>query len=328
MFEHGYALLIGVPKSTLPALALPIVAKDLKALSDVLTDAHHCGYLPEHVKVVTDEQATLAGMLAGLDWLKNALAADQDENQTALVYYSGHGYLDEDGAAFLLGYDAHEPFEAHGLAAKVFAKQIAHMQPRRLLTVLDCCHAAAVNVKDAAEQPVASKALTSESGGLERLMQGDARAVLSSSRGEQRSYIRSDGKMSIFTFHLLEALLGDAAGADQGVVTVAQLMDHVGQHVPATAKAQYQAEQVPVFRYEGSAFPVALIQAGKGLGKGEKAPSPLSVVRAELTIDDHGGEATALELTAKGQSVDATATTHVGVTQPGSKLTGAKIDLG
>ena len=74
------------------------------------------------------------------------------------------------------------------------------------------------------------KALAAAAGskGLEQLAQGAGRAVLSSSQGEQRSYIRSDRKMSIFTYHLIEALTGHAQPAEGATeVLVSDVMGHV-----------------------------------------------------------------------------------------------------
>ena len=97
--------------------------------------------------------------------------------------------------------------------------------------------------------------------GLESLAQGRGRAVLSSSTGEQRSYLRRDRRMSIFTYHLIEALTGHAQpqeGARE--VLVSDVMSYVYRRVPETARADWGAgvEQTPDYRVNGN-FPVALL---------------------------------------------------------------------
>jgi tetratricopeptide (TPR) repeat protein len=130
---------------------------------------------------------------------------------------------------------------------------------------------------------------------IEELAQGRGRAVLSSSTGEQRSYMRKDGQMSIFTYHLIEALTGHAEpeeGAKE--VLVSDVMGHVYRHVPKSADDDWGVEQTPDYQVSGN-FPIALLLGGKGRGIGQPAPDPLErradggtagVVRS---IDTSGG---------------------------------------
>ncbi|MBM4457819.1 MAG: hypothetical protein FJ011_08680 [Chloroflexi bacterium] len=101
------------------------------------------------------------------------------------------------------------------------------------------------------------------------------RAVLSSSQGYQPSYMRRDGAMSIFTYHLIEALTGHArpaAGATE--VLVSDVMSHVWRRVPASARQDWGEDQQPDYQISGN-FPVALLVGGQGLGKGIAPPNPV-----------------------------------------------------
>ena len=70
------------------------------------------------------------------------------------------------------------------------------------------------------------------------LMQGQGRAVLSSSTAEESSYVRSDRRMSIFTYHLIEALTGHARPPDGATeVLVSDVMGYVSRRVPQSAVA-------------------------------------------------------------------------------------------
>jgi hypothetical protein len=290
MFHQGYALLIGVDENTLPTLALPIVKKDVVRMADVLTHADRCGYRDEHVRVLTGANATRENILTGLDWLKTQLAAEKDPNQTAIIYYSGHGHRHTSGETFLVPYDAGYPLHSSALSAQDFAGAIELIKPRRLLVVLDCCHAEAVDAKDAAGAKdttgsgLTPAAITGDSPGIDALAKGDGRAVLSSSRGVQRSYIRTDGEMSVFTYHLIEALTGYAGRPAHPTVTVTEVMDYVGRHVPATARTQRGHDQEPVFRFNGTAFPVALVLGGKGIPAGMAPPGPLAPMPMSMPI--------------------------------------------
>ena len=100
--------------------------------------------------------------------------------------------------------------------------------------------------------------------------------MLSSSTGAQSSYMRRDGKMSIFTYHLIEALTGHAQPQEGATeVLVSDVMGHVWRRVPESARALGQ-EQVPDFQVSGN-FPIALLLGGKGLSKDQPAPDPMEL---------------------------------------------------
>ena len=295
LFAHGYAVLIGVDQNAVATYALPDVAKDVTALALALTHPQRCAYAPEHVQSVTGAAATRQGILDALEWLRQQIAADTSGNATAVVYYSGHGWRDASATPlthYLIPYDMTVgPVRTRALRAADFAEEVSGLRPRRLLVILDCCHAAGMEVKGAAALPTGfaaaalSPALLGEEGapvatpgakGLEALQQGAGRAVLSSSQGTQPSYVRHDHAMSIFTYHLIEALTGHAqpaAGATE--VLVSDVMGHVTRAVPASARAEYGVEQLPDYQVSGN-FPVALLLGGKGLSKGLAAPDPLA----------------------------------------------------
>jgi hypothetical protein len=131
--------------------------------------------------------------------------------------------------------------------------------------------------------------------GVDALQSGAGRAILSSSLGDQPSYLRRDGAMSIFTYHLIEALTGHAqpaAGASE--VLVSDIVSHVHRRVPASAQADWQRAQTPDYLISGN-FPVACLLGGKGIVKGASAPDPLHDLPAEpaprttTTINTGGG---------------------------------------
>lgn len=290
-FNHGYALLVAVNESAASA-ALPDVIKDVQALGDVLVHPERCAYAAESVKLIAGKDSTREGIMAGLDWLKGKLEADSSGNATAVIYYTGHGHV-QDGAYFLIPYDIKlSRIKTSAIRAEDFAGDIAALQPKRLLVMLDCCHADGMGVKDLG--PISSAAIPAtlfmqgEKGaaegekGLEALAQGAGRAVLSSSQKTEKSWVRKDRAMSIFTYHLIEALTGHAQpqeGATDALVS--DVMSHVWRKVPASARADWQAEQNPEYQVSGN-FPIALLLGGKGLSKGEIAPSPLNLPPAPL----------------------------------------------
>jgi hypothetical protein len=105
--------------------------------------------------------------------------------------------------------------------------------------------------------------------------------------------MRKDGKMSIFTYHLIEALTGHAQPKEGATdVLVSDVMGHVYRRVPQSAQADWSVEQTPDYQVSGN-FPVALLLGGKGLSKGQAAPDPLEGITEEASmsrkIDTGGG---------------------------------------
>jgi hypothetical protein len=85
-FDKGYALVVGVANypefPTLPATVL----KDATDISTLLMDATQCGYPPDQVRHLLDEQATAYNIRAELRWL----AERTGEDDTAVFFFLGH----------------------------------------------------------------------------------------------------------------------------------------------------------------------------------------------------------------------------------------------
>jgi hypothetical protein len=355
-FTNGYALLIGVDANYIGKWALPNVSKDIDALAKVLTHPERCAYSNDNVRVLTGQEATRQGILGGLEWLQERIQSDASGDATAVVYYTGHGWRDESAGSadfYLVPYDVKEgKIKSYALPAAAFAEAVGQLKPQRLLVVLDCCHAAGMGIKDVAPLPTGyvgaaiAPALLMEgekavarpgAKGLEALAEGQGLAVLSSSSGAQSSYMRKDGKMSIFTYHLIEALTGHAEPKEGATdVLVSDVMGHVYRRVPQSAQADWGVEQTPDYQVSGN-FPVALLLGGKGWSKGQPAPDPLEEIPEEVgmvhkvdtgggayiggSVDTGGGDFVGRDKTVHGDEVH-------GDKVMGDKVGGDKITVG
>ena len=126
---------------------------------------------------------------------------------------------------------------------------------------------AKAGAQEAAPWPPGLTPAAGPKGVTEALKQGAGRAVFSSSIGRQVSYVRSAGSLSLYTYHLLEALQGAANRPGETVVCVSHLMNHLGKAVPESARA-LGVEQTPFFDAATEDFAVALLHGGKGLPQG------------------------------------------------------------
>lgn len=348
-FINGYALLIGVNENITPKWALPDVAKDVSALQKVLVHPERCAYLEDNVKVILGKDSTRQNILGALDWLKEKINDDGSGNATAVVFYSGHGFRDHSTQPvmyYLIPYDVKtEGFRSCALRAEHLANEISELKPQRLLVILDCCHSGGMEVKGISDYVRSAiptqlffpeaKAVSPREGakGLETLTQGAGRTVLSSSKGEQSSYLRKDGKMSIFTYHLIEALTGHAQPQEGATeVLVSDVMSFVWRKVPESAKAEYGEAQEPDYQVSGN-FPIALLLGGKGMVKGQSAPDPLTPLATVTTIDTGGGAYIRGNVSAGGDfigrdRVDDRVEIHAGDTINVGDVSGAGIAIG
>lgn len=305
LFSNGYALLIAVNENNVPGWVLPDVAKDVNALHKVFTHPERCGYPGENVKVITGQDSTRTGILDGLEWLADRIQTDQSGETTAVIYYSGHGWRDEEPQPpnyYLIPYDVRKTtVRLSALPADDFAGAISALRPNRLLVVLDCCHSGGMDIKGLTPGYLGSaippqlimgsveKSIPASGGAkdLGTLVQGRGRAVLSSSQGTQKSYIRKDKKMSIFTYHLIEALTGCAQPQDGAPeVLVSDVLSYVTRKVPASTERDWGAVQQPDNKLDGN-FAVALVMGGKGLVEGQPAPDPLEDLPGESRAGEH-----------------------------------------
>jgi len=203
-FSHGYALLIGVGECAYASLSLPVTVKDMQALRSVLIDPALCGYPDDesHIRLLHDSGATREAILDGLKWLAGQTA--KDEESTAIVYFSGHGWMDKKtGGYYLISHDLdYLNVTSSALSSEDFTRALRSINARRLLVFMDCCHAAGMATAKDSPAPKLPADFSQEAipkGLVEELKQGGGRAVFSSSTKAQSSLIRPDGNLSIFT---------------------------------------------------------------------------------------------------------------------------------
>ena len=237
-FEHGHALVIGIanyPKiSPLPATIL----NDARDLGSLLTDPRICGYPPSQVTALLDQEATGAGIRTALA----ALAAHTGPNDTAIVFFSGHGVqATRDGILrqYILPYDSDlANLEHTAIAGDEMTELLNTISAGRLLVLFDSCHSGG------AGDPKGSLELAS---GLREeyyaaLAQGKGRVVIASSRPDEFSWALPTMSNSVFTHYLLEGLRGAGRTLGDGYVRVFDVFRHVADRVPT------RASQHPIFK--------------------------------------------------------------------------------
>ncbi|MFG6100927.1 caspase family protein [Leptothoe sp. EHU-05/26/07-4] len=310
IFTHGYALLVGIGQCAEPQLSLPVTVKDAQALQRILTNSSLCAYPDndQHIRLLNDARATKQSILDGMAWLRAQLEADPEG--TAIVYYSGHGWLETTSSDYYLiphDFDSYD-WRNSALSTKAFNQALHQIPAKRLLVILDCCHAAGMATpKENTSEPRLPKGVVSTADPkdlIDSLKQGEGRVVFTSCRGEQKSWIRPDNTLSIYTHHLIEALQGAASPPGATEVTVFDLANHLGKVVPKSAAAIGE-QQTPRFEMaETERFAISLLQGGKGLPTGGWAAiKPQPTIVNQVQISASGERSVAIGGNAVGSTI-------------------------
>ncbi len=271
--SHNYALLIGVGDCKYPNWSLPTTVKDVQTIKSFLINPDLCSYIDNenYLRFLCNEQTTKQNILDNLNWLQQQ--AKNDPEATILVYYSGHGWLDKSTQNYYLIPHDTSPVKLQktALPATEFNNALQQISAQKLLVIIDSCHAqgmATAKETDELELPENFSQTALPKNLIADLKKGTGRAVFTSSTGDESSWIRSDGKMSIYTYHFLEALQGGGNKPGDKIVKVSNLMSYVSKTVPESAQ-QLGKKQTPIFDFSQTEdFPVALLRGGKGLPEG------------------------------------------------------------
>ncbi len=270
-FKEGYALVVGVGAD------LPNTVGDAEGLAKILQDPERCAYPRKgHVQLLTAEKATRDKLLAAFD----LLAKRTDENATVVIYFSGHGYqVEEKGKTnyYLMPYE----YDVNRLAETAisgdeFAAKVDAVKSRKLLILLDCCHAGGLDAVTTAKGIVmksppgmtATKAPL-PAAAVGALAGGSGRAIIASSQANELSY--AGEPYSAFTAALLESLCGAGAAKADGFVRVTDLALYAREKVPARTNQK----QHPTLDYDkGDNFKLAYYAGGATEAKAPPFPEP------------------------------------------------------
>jgi WD40 repeat protein len=134
-----FLLAVGIDEYMASGLKLHCAVQDATELGETV-DKKSRALFDVQCKVLTNPQATRAGILAGLKWLKGGMKA-QD---VAVIFYAGHGEKDDKGHFFLLPQDVvMDKMADTAISAEKLKEHLADL-PGRVVLLLDACHSGAI----------------------------------------------------------------------------------------------------------------------------------------------------------------------------------------
>jgi hypothetical protein len=255
VFDQGHALVVGVGAD------LPNTVDDAVGLVGMLKDPARCAYPPDHVHLLTGENATREQVLTVLD----TLSQSAHSQSTVTVYFSGHGYrvASPTGEFYYLlpyGYDLDRLYQT-AISGAEFTGRLQAIPAQKLLVLLDCCHAGGVGEAKAPGLHLVKSPLPPEAHSL--LAEGSGRVLIASSQEDELSF--AGRPYSAFTLALTEALCGVGVAKQDGTVRVADLALHAREVVPGRTGGR----QHPIFHFEqADNFALAYYAGGEAQPKG------------------------------------------------------------
>jgi WD40 repeat protein len=214
---------------------LRYAASDAEDIARVFRNETGQAFQKVEVKLLTDHQATRAGILQGLDWLSKRMTP-QD---VAVIFLSGHGTRDRRGEFYFVPIDANPGEIAASCVSGTELKKRLEAMPGRLIAMFDACHSGAAAEGLAGGVAVADdlvRDLVTEDYGV---------IVMCSSLGREYSIESSAVKHGYFTLAVVEGLSGEADLNHDRVVHFSELDAYAGPRVrelsegtqnPVTAK--------------------------------------------------------------------------------------------
>jgi hypothetical protein len=233
--QLSQALVVGVSKYQ--HLSPLQATRDVPDVRDVLASPDYCGYPPEQVKALEEEEATRDNIMKALDAMCEKSRA---AGSRTFFYFSGHGGTGGDGSSYLLPIEARKgEYATTAISARDLSRCLDKCAGE-LTVVLDCCRSAGMTNRDTTPDPPASAdeqdvGLAEFTDSFRNDIQSRGRVVFAASRADGKAFASQDAPHGIFTGHMLDGLRG-AASTDGANVTVHQLFDYVSQRVVLSSR--------------------------------------------------------------------------------------------
>jgi FtsH-binding integral membrane protein len=212
-----YALIIGNNKYNDPKLAqLKTPAADSQALAKVLDDKT-IGSFDEVTPLINQTETRIRRAIS-------TFLTNKKPDDLVLLYFSGHGVLDDRGRLYLALRDTQvDLLKATSIPSSFVADEMDSCRSKRQILILDCCHSGAFGRGTKGEQKAITET-TFEGSGFGRVVLTASDSTQYALEGDQ---IIKQTELSLFTHFLLEGLkTGEADVNNDGNVSLDEWYDY------------------------------------------------------------------------------------------------------
>jgi len=212
-----YALIIGNNKYDDQKLAqLKTPAADSQALAKVLDDKT-IGSFDEVTPVINQTETLVRRIIS-------SFLTNKKPDDLVLLYFSGHGILDDRGRLYLALRDTQvDLLKATSIPSSFVADELDSCRSKRQILVLDCCHSGAFGRGTKGEQKAVTET-TFEGSGFGRVVLTASDSTQYAFEGDQ---VIKQTELSLFTHFLLEGLkTGEADTNNDGHISLDEWYDY------------------------------------------------------------------------------------------------------
>src|SRR5262249_40493335 len=145
------------------------------------------------------------------------------------------------GEAYLVPWDGHPDFPSALYPLKDLYETLNGLRAENIVVILDSCFSGAPgrSVTPKGARPAVVKV-------EDPLLAGGKVMVLAAATGTQISSEDIDDEHGLFTYYFIDAIIGDADGDQDGLVSVSEAFHYVRDHVSKTALEELNRDQTPV----------------------------------------------------------------------------------
>lgn len=218
-----FVLAVGVSRYRERDLELRFPAKDAAELSAAFVRQQGGLYRQVHSRLLTDEQATKAAVLDGLEWLQRQ-ATGRD---VMVLFLAGHGIQDAaTGSYYFLPHDAEPGAVKRSMVSQEDIQSTLRAMAGKVIVLLDSCHAGSLTGGQGLRGALNVDALVSELNSTEAGL-----LVMAAASRRQSAKEAAEWGNGAFTKALLEGLGGAAAYLPGRPITVNMLDLYVSERV-------------------------------------------------------------------------------------------------
>jgi hypothetical protein len=193
---------------------------------------HTLGIPEKHIHYVPD--ATLNGLKAEINWLKDVLYAHEGEAKV-IFYYAGHGVPNESNqSAYLLPVDGFGSDITTGYLLDDLYQTLGNAPSAGTILFLDACFSGA---KREGDMMVAARAVAIK---VKKNVPIGSMVVFAAAQSDETAYQHDEEKHGMFTYYLLEKLQ-----ETKGDVTLEELGDHIITEVRKSSVTLNRKSQTP-----------------------------------------------------------------------------------
>lgn len=249
-----HALVIGIQEFRNPKLQLKYAVADANLFADTLRKGAAGLFGQVKVTLLTARETTSRDAVVSV--LKRYQTINPDD--LFILYIASHGTVD-DGEYYLItsnvGALSTQKLKSDALSQSQLKELVANIPSTKKLIVIDTCNAGQLG--QAMQTALLTRGM-SEDTAMKVLSRAVGSTILSASTSVQEALEGYQGH-GLFTWALVQGLLGKADKGKTGYVKTTDLAAYVEDEVPNLAEKIFKRSQFPTVSINGQGFPVGQV---------------------------------------------------------------------